>query len=299
MNRLRDALEADRFELLYQPLMHIKTRTVSHYETLLRLPTEDGVLGPESFLPAAFRFGLMADIDRWVLRRAVRSLAELTPSMPQLKLSTNLSGFAFEDEGLAAYLRALLKEHGVAGDRLVLEITEQLAVRFAASTDKQIAMLRDLGCQLAIDDFGSGYSSFSYLKRLPVDYLKIDGSFIKSLARDRVDQAMVRMVGEVARAAGIETVAEYVHSAATLELLAKYGIDYAQGYFIGKPMAQPERRPSRWQTRERAAHACEPRGTRRLDSVWSDTDERADDQARCSTMPVMPAPMLRFSAALR
>ncbi len=240
MNRLREALETDRFELVYQPLMHVKTRTVSHYETLLRLPVEDGVLGPESFLPAAFRFGLMADIDRWVLKRVVRSLAELTRSMPELKLSTNLSGFAFEDEGLAAYLRALLKEHDVAGDRLVLEITEQLAVRFAASTSKQITRLRDLGCQLAIDDFGSGYSSFSYLKRLPVDFLKIDGSFIKSLARDRVDQAMVRMVGEVARAAGIETVAEFVSSAATFELLAKYGIDYAQGYFIGKPMAQPE-----------------------------------------------------------
>jgi EAL domain-containing protein (putative c-di-GMP-specific phosphodiesterase class I) len=239
MNRLRSALEADRFELLYQPLMHITTRTISHYETLLRLPTETGVLRPESFLPAAFRFGLMADIDRWVLKRVVQALAELTPSMPELKLSTNLSGFAFEDEGLAAYLRAVLKDHGVSGDRLVLEITEQLAVRFAASTDKQIAMLRDMGCELAIDDFGSGYSSFSYLKRLPVDYLKIDGSFIKGLARDRVDQAMVRMVGEVARAADIETVAEYVNSAATLELLAKYGIDYAQGYFIGKPMAQP------------------------------------------------------------
>jgi diguanylate cyclase (GGDEF)-like protein len=240
MNRLRDALEHERFELLYQPLLHIETGTVTHYETLLRLPTEDAVLGPDTFLPAAYRFGLMADIDRWVLKRVVRALAELTPSMPLLKLSTNLSGFAFEDEGLAAYLRSLLKEHGVDGDRLVLEITEQLAVRFAASTDRQIALLRDLGCQLAIDDFGSGYSSFSYLKRLPVDYLKIDGSFIKSLARDRVDQAMVRMVGEVARAAGIETVAEYVHSAATLELLAKYGIDYAQGFYIGKPAAQPE-----------------------------------------------------------
>jgi diguanylate cyclase (GGDEF)-like protein len=240
MNRLRDALEHERFQLLYQPLLHIETGTVTHYETLLRLPTEDAVLGPDTFLPAAFRFGLMADIDRWVLKRVVRALAELTPSMPQLKLATNLSGFAFEDEGLAAYLRGLLKEHGVDGSRLVLEITEQLAVRFAASTDRQITLLRDLGCELAIDDFGSGYSSFSYLKRLPVDYLKIDGSFIKSLARDRVDQAMVRMVGEVARAAGIETVAEYVHSEATLELLAKYGIDYAQGYYIGKPAAQPE-----------------------------------------------------------
>jgi diguanylate cyclase (GGDEF)-like protein len=240
MNRLRTALETDRFELVYQPLMHIETGVMSHYETLLRLPTEDGVLGPDAFLPAAFRFGLMADIDRWVLRRVVRALAELTPSMPDLRLSTNLSGFAFEDEGLAAYLRDLLKEHGVEGNRLVLEITEQLAVRFAANTDRQITMLRGLGCQLAIDDFGSGYSSFSYLKRLPVDFLKIDGSFIRGLAKDRVDQAMVRMVGEVARAAGIKTVAEYVQSAATLELLAKYGIDYAQGYFIGKPAAAPE-----------------------------------------------------------
>jgi EAL domain-containing protein (putative c-di-GMP-specific phosphodiesterase class I) len=181
----------------------------------------------------------MADIDRWVLKRVVQSLAELLPSMPELKLSTNLSGFAFEDEGLADYLRDVLKDHGIEGNRLILEITEQLAVRFAASTDRQLAMLRDLGCQLAIDDFGSGYSSFSYLKRLPVDFLKIDGAFIKSLPRDKVDQAMVRMVGEVARAAGIETVAEYVNSAATFELLAKYGIDYAQGYYIGKPMAQP------------------------------------------------------------
>jgi EAL domain-containing protein (putative c-di-GMP-specific phosphodiesterase class I) len=240
MNRLRTALETDGFQLLYQPLMHIKSGVVSHYETLLRLPTDEGVAGPDSFLPAAFRFGLMADVDRWVLKRVVQSLAELTPSLPDLRLSTNLSGFAFEDEGLAAYLRALLNEYGVAGDRLVLEITEQLAVRFAANTDRQIAMLRDLGCQLAIDDFGSGYSSFSYLKRLPVDYLKIDGAFIKNLPKDSVDQAMVRMVGEVARAAGIETVAEYVNSAATLELLAKYGIDYAQGYYIGKPAEAPE-----------------------------------------------------------
>ena len=239
-NLLHNALETDRFVLQYQPLMHIDTGVVTHYETLLRLPTEDGVIGPEEFLPAAFRSGVMADIDRWVLKRVVQSLAELGSTMPELRLSTNLSGFAFEDDELAAYLRNLLREHGVAGDRLVLEITEQLAVRFAASTDKQVAMIRGLGCKLAIDDFGSGYSSFSYLKRLPVDYLKIDGAFIKGLTRDRVDQAMVRMVGEVARAAGIETVAEYVNSAATLELLAKFGIDYAQGYFIGKPTAAPE-----------------------------------------------------------
>jgi diguanylate cyclase (GGDEF)-like protein len=238
MNSLRNALASDGFELHYQPLMHVRKREISHYEALLRLPTDEGLTGPEVFLPAAIRFGLMAEIDRWVLRRVVRALAEAPPSSPPLKLATNLSGFAFDDEQLGQYLKGLLDEHSVSGDRLVIEITEQLAVRFAANTDKQIAKLRDLGCELAIDDFGSGYSSFSYLKRLPVHYLKIDGAFIRNLPRDKVDQAMVRMVGEVARAAGMQTVAEYVHNEATLELLAKYGIDYAQGYFIGKPSAE-------------------------------------------------------------
>lgn len=238
MNRLRDALAGDRFELHYQPLMHVRSLKIAHYETLLRLPTDEGLIGPESFLPAAIRFGLMADIDRWVLRRVVRTLGEATALSPATKLATNLSGFAFDDEQLGQFLQGLLDEHSVSGDRLVIEITEQLAVRFAANTDKQIAKLRELGCELAIDDFGSGYSSFGYLKRLPVNYLKIDGAFIRNLPRDRVDQAMVRMVGEVARAAGMQTVAEYVHNEATLELLAKYGIDYAQGYYIGKPTAE-------------------------------------------------------------
>jgi len=240
MNRLRAALENDGLELHYQPLLHIKSGTVQHYEALLRLKTEHGLVSPPSFLPAAVRFGLMADIDRCVLKLVVRALREFRDAQPNLTLSVNLSGFAFEDDSLGAYVKQLLGEYGVPGNRLVIEITEQLAVRFAANTDKQIALLRELGCRLAVDDFGTGYSSFSYLKRLPVDYLKIDGSFIRGLPRDRVDQAMVRMVGEVARAAGMQTVAEYVHSAATLSLLAKYGIDYAQGFYVGKAKPRPE-----------------------------------------------------------
>ena len=239
MRTIRDALEHDKFVLYFQPLLHIKTGDVSHYEALLRLTTPGGLVGPQVFLPAAARFGLMADIDAWVLERAVRALAEFGQDRPQLRISINLSGFAFEDETLGTRVRALLKQHQLAGDRIVFEITEQLAVRFAANTDKQISLLRDLGCRIAVDDFGTGYSSFSYLKRLPVDYLKIDGSFIKGLPRDRVDQSMVRMVGEVARAAGMETVAEYVHSAAALALLAKYGIDYAQGHYVGRPAPIP------------------------------------------------------------
>jgi EAL domain-containing protein (putative c-di-GMP-specific phosphodiesterase class I) len=241
MNRLRGALENDGFELHYQPLLHIKSGKVEHYEALLRLRTEHGLVSPPSFLPAAVRFGLMADIDRCVLKLVARALRECQETHPKVTLSVNLSGFAFEDDSLGAYVKQVLKEHGVSGEQLMIEITEQLAVRFAVNTDKQIALLRELGCRLAIDDFGTGYSSFSYLKRLPVDCLKIDGSFIRSLPRDRVDQAMVKMVGEVARAAGMQTVAEYVNSAATLSLLAKYGIDYAQGFYVGKatPRLEP------------------------------------------------------------
>jgi len=240
MQRIRTALDTDGFVLYYQPLLHIKSGRISHYEALLRLKADDQLVSPQTFLPAAVRFGLMADIDRWVLGSAVRALAKFGAEDPNLRLSVNLSSFAFEDEGLAAHVRNLLREHAVSGDKMVLEITEQLAVRFAVKTDRQLGGLRDLGCRIAIDDFGTGYSSFSYLKRLPVDYLKIDGSFIKGLPRDKVDQSMVRMVGEVARAAGMQTVAEYVHSAAALALLAKYGIDYAQGFFIGRAAPKPQ-----------------------------------------------------------
>ena len=240
MQRIRAALDSDGFVLYYQPLLHIKDGEVTHYEALLRLDAGDRLVSPLTFLPAAVRFGLMADIDRWVLARAIRALAEFGAEDPRLHLAVNVSSFAFEDDGFAAHVRGQLRDHKVSGDRIVIEITEQLAVRFAVQTDRQVAMLRDLGCRIAIDDFGTGYSSFSYLKRLPVDYLKIDGSFIKGLVRDRVDQSMVRMVGEVARAAGMQTVAEHVHSAAALSLLAKYGIDYAQGFFIGRPAPKPQ-----------------------------------------------------------
>jgi EAL domain-containing protein (putative c-di-GMP-specific phosphodiesterase class I) len=219
--------------------MHIPTRKVSHYEALLRLKTNRGLVGPQAFLPAATRFGLMGEIDRWVVARAIHALAEFSSARPKLRLSVNVTTFSLEEESFASEVRDLLRDCGVSGDQLCFEVTEQMAVRFAVKTDKQIAMLRDLGCRIAVDDFGTGYSSFSYLKRLPVDYLKIDGSFIKELTRSRVDQSMVRMIGEVAKAAGLETVAEYVESAAALTLLSKYGIDYAQGFYIGRAVPRP------------------------------------------------------------
>jgi len=239
MRSIRQALENNDFRLYYQPLMHIPSGKVAHYEALLRLQTSRGLIGPQTFLPAVARFGFMPEIDRWVVEHAVKALSKFTKNGSRLRLSINLSSMAFENAAFAATVRSLLKDYDVGGDRICFEITEQMAVRFAVRTDRQLNALRDLGCRIAVDDFGTGYSSFSYLKRLPADYLKIDGSFIKELTRSKVDQSMVRMLGEVAKAAGLETVAEYVESAAALRLLAKYGIDYAQGYYIGRAVAQP------------------------------------------------------------
>ena len=239
MGSIRQALESNDFCLYYQPLMHIPSGKICHYEALLRLQTSQGLIGPKTFLPAVARFGFMPKIDSWVVDHAIKELARFSQSASNLRLSINLSTLAFENQGFAAMVRKLLKEHNVSGEQICFEITEQLAVRSAARTDRQLTMLRDLGCRIAVDDFGTGYSSFSYLKRLPVDYLKIDGSFIRELTRSRVDQTMVRMIGEVAKAAGLETVAEYVESARALELLARYGIDYAQGHYIGPAVPQP------------------------------------------------------------
>jgi diguanylate cyclase (GGDEF)-like protein len=239
MRSIRQALENNDFCLHYQPLMHIPSGKICHYEALLRLQTNQGLVGPTTFLPAVARFGFTSEIDTWVVDHAIKELARFSQSGPNLRLSVNLSTLAFENQGFAAMVRNLLKEHNVSGDQVCFEITERMAVRFAARTDRQLTMLRDLGCRIAVDDFGTGYSSFSYLKRLPVDYLKIDGSFIRELTRSRVDQTMVRMIGEVAKAAGLETVAEYVETAAALQLLAKYGIDYAQGHYIGRAVPQP------------------------------------------------------------
>ncbi len=239
MRNIRRSLETNAFVLNYQPLLHIPSGEISHYEALLRIKTDRGLIGPSTFLPAAVRFGLMHDIDMWVIEAAIRAAAEYSPEIPNLKLSINLSSFAFEDSDLATRVRNLLQQYAISGDRIVLEITEHLAVRFAANTDKQVNMLRNMGCGFAVDDFGTGYSSFSYLKRLPVDYLKIDGSFVRDIERDRVDQSMVRMVAQVAQAASMRTVAEYVQSANALTLLRKYGIDYAQGSYIGRASPTP------------------------------------------------------------
>ena len=240
MTKLREALDKDLFELRYQPIVDISTGETTHHEVLLRLQSDgDKLIGPDAFLPAAIRFGLMSEIDSWMIRNASAAFARHSASNKNLKFSVNLSANAFESEDLAAYVEACFKEHNVPPECIIFEITESLAVRHLRYVELQIAKLRKMGCQLALDDFGTGYSSFSYLQRLEVDFIKIDGSFVRELVRNPVDQKMVRLIAEIGHEAGMKTVAEYVQSAAALTLLGELGVDMAQGYFIGKPAAQP------------------------------------------------------------
>ena len=240
MNRLRDALDNDKLEIHFQPINNITTGETTHHELLLRLRKDDGVLvSPETFLPSAVRFGLMNEIDFWMLRNAAKAYAKYSRAETRLKFSINLSANAFENDDLCEFVSKTFEEFGVISEDIVFEITESLAIRSPMQVDKQIRTLRDLGFRFALDDFGTGYSSFSYLQKLKFDYIKIDGTFVQDLPNNPVDQKMIKLIAEVGREAGMETVAEYVRDVESLEILAELGVDMAQGYFIGRPAKTP------------------------------------------------------------
>jgi diguanylate cyclase (GGDEF)-like protein len=243
VSRLREAIDNNLLMLRYQPIVCIATGETSSHEVLLRMKADSGgMISPDAFLPAAVRFGLMAEIDTWLIEAAIAELARYRKNAPDLRFSLNLSANAFEAENLTEFVRSQLSHHGVPADCVTFEITESLAMRHLNHVERQIAGLRQLGCQVSLDDFGTGYSSFSYLQKLPVDYIKIDGSFIRDIVRNPVDQKMVRMIGEIGRAAGMKTVAEYVQSGTAFTLLGQLGIDFAQGFYIGRPTATPIRK---------------------------------------------------------
>jgi diguanylate cyclase (GGDEF)-like protein len=240
MNKLRRALDDDLFELRYQPINDIATGLTTHHEILLRLKAQGGKLvSPDAFLPAAVRFGLMSEIDNWMIRRAALAHAEHRDGNSELNFSVNLSANAFEHDDLAGYVASCLEEYNVPPENVIFEITESLAARHLDHVEKQISSLREMGCRLALDDFGTGYSSFSFLQRLQADYIKIDGSFVVNLVDNPVDQKMIRLIAEIGREAGMKTIAEYVQSAAVLEILGDLGVDLVQGYFIGRPAKRP------------------------------------------------------------
>jgi EAL domain-containing protein (putative c-di-GMP-specific phosphodiesterase class I) len=210
--------------------------TVKGYEVLVRMVCDDGqIILPGGFMPAAERFGLIHSVDRWIVKRAITQLGKLHQAGNRASFSINLSGHAFEDCALLPLIQEWLDTAGLDPSRVTFEITETAAIENLAAAEAFITALKDIGCQFALDDFGSGFSSFAYLKHLPVDKLKIDGAFVKGMAHSSVDQAMVESMNQVAHALGKVTVAECVENEETLLLLKEMGIDLVQGNFLGRP----------------------------------------------------------------
>lgn len=232
-SEVEHALEDNRFVMHFQPIMHIESGRISHYEALLRLCNRDGSLVPPGmFIDVAESTGLIRRIDRWVIEAVVAFVAAQDPG---LKVALNLSSRSFDDDAAFEVLRAKLDDHQVPGDRLLLEITETAALANFTGATRIMALFRGLGCAFGLDDFGVGYSSFQYLKELPVDFVKIDGSFVKGLTRNPDDVVFVKALTEAVRGYGKTTVAEFVEDEATLSILREIGVDYAQGYLIGRP----------------------------------------------------------------
>ncbi len=240
IGRIRQALEENRFVLYSQTILPLApaVQSKSHCEILLRLRDEnDQIVPPIAFIPAAERYGLMPAIDRWVIRNALALHAERASHGAGEEIyAINLSGTSMGDVDFLPFVREQFLLSQVPPQNICFEITETAAIANLAKAGALIRTLKDLGCRIALDDFGSGMSSFSYLKHLPVDYLKIDGSFVKDMVKNPIDHAMVEAINRVGQVMHIETIAEFVENEETLQKLKLMGVDFAQGYAIGKPV---------------------------------------------------------------
>jgi len=247
VNTIKEALEKDRFFLVKQNIAarnntHNKTEVVEekyHYEILIRLMNGNGNLcSPGQFLPAAERYNLMPNIDRWVINAYFAWLQAHPEHMEYLDCaSINLSTDSIGDVFFAQFLIDAFSKYQIPAEKICFEITEGMAIVHLDNTQAFIKRFRDLGCRFALDDFGTGFSSYAYLKDLNVDYLKIDGVFVNNICNDNVSAAMVKSIHEVAKAIGIETIAEFVEDQSTLDKLTHIGIDHFQGYYVHKPVS--------------------------------------------------------------
>ncbi len=236
-SRLQRALNEDRFVLQGQKILALSSGHVCEtYEMLVRLREDDGrLVPPMAFIPAAERYGMMNAIDRRVIDKALALYAQTRASRQNLRFCINLSGASMTDTELPTYVAAKLTEHGVPARGLCFEVTETAAISNMTVAVQLMTQLKALGCDLALDDFGSGMASFAYLKQLPVDYVKIDGSFVRNMLTDAVDFAMVESIHNIARRMGLGTVAEFVESSAIEEALRTMGVGFAQGFGVERP----------------------------------------------------------------
>ena len=240
VSRITNAVEDDRFELYYQPIIGIGERRNErrrHYELLLRMRDENGELvGPNQFIPAAERYNLMSTLDRWVIHQALSELADRSEDgEARYTIAINLSGTSLSEDRFLDFVIEELKSQKLPAGAICFEITETAAISNLARVVHFMKTLKKLGCKFSLDDFGSGLSSFTYLKNLPVDYLKIDGQFIRNVAEDSVDEEMVRAIQKVGNAMGIETIAERVENREVLDKLGALGVEFAQGFYIARP----------------------------------------------------------------
>ena len=242
VGRIYQALEEHRFCLYAQPIVPLDGSTDTHYELLLRMEDEKGqFITPGAFLPAAERYNLIAQLDAWVIENAFRLLAENPVFLKQIQfISINLSGQSLTKHDSLDFIISQLDAYGIEGEKICFEITETAAISNLSTASKFISTLKELGCRFALDNFGSGLSSFSYLKNLPVDYLKIDGMFVRDIVDDPIDHAMVKSINEIGQVMGMQTIAEFVENDEIKGMLREIGVNYAQGYGIGKPIAFDE-----------------------------------------------------------
>jgi EAL domain-containing protein (putative c-di-GMP-specific phosphodiesterase class I) len=239
IGRVQEALRDNLFTLYCQPVVPLLDESLSpHFEILIRLRDHDGgILAPIVFLPAAERYQLMPLVDRWVVHNSLKTLSACWKSIAANNpvFCINLSGQSFANPGFQAFIMDEIRDSNIPPQNICFEITETVAISHIDDAIRFMTALRSFGCSFSLDDFGAGISSFGYLKVLPVDYLKIDGSFVREITSDVVSRSMVSAISQIGKTMGLATVAEFVGDDATQEVLRTIGVDYAQGYGVGKP----------------------------------------------------------------
>ncbi|MEJ2440825.1 MAG: GGDEF domain-containing phosphodiesterase [Gammaproteobacteria bacterium] len=237
VHRITDALENRNLVLYCQAIKPLipDNDDVETYEILVRMrEDEDKLIPPSAFLPAAERYSLMPMIDRYVLENAIQMLASARQLGKVIHLSVNISGQSLDDDELLQFIEVALERYRIEPGWLTLEITETATVANFSRATQLINRLKNRGCKFALDDFGSGLSSFSYLKNIPVDFIKIDGSFVRDIINDETDFAFVRSINQIASIMGLATIAEYVENDRIAAKLMEIGVDYIQGHYVGK-----------------------------------------------------------------